>query len=377
MKQASLLLVFCIVMGLSATAQTAVQSTATADKKTQRITIVTQTVDDQGQSVTQTYIAEGEKPEEILSKMVIDPAVMQQVEFDATSEQAEGERLFLFRSAGDNVVIEGKLDEDALAIEADKIVVISREAGTGLTECKKIMTVSTDRPSPEWHVRRNSHGEKSNCAALGVFVGNGLEDTWGARINTVIEKGGAQEAGLKAGDIIKNIDEFDVNDYPSLHFALSHFRAGDKVAVRFERDGKGQYATVELKGWDQIPGHEFRARTDCANEITEAPKDDDTPPADDPDVLSAIPEILPLELEDASIYPNPTEGEFGLSFKANPGPITISIADNNGKTMYTENNKNFNGSYSNNINIRDYPQGNYIISVKQGGKVYTRLLSKV
>src|SRR6187549_3709240 len=104
MKHASLLIVFCALFSLSAVAQSA----ATAEKKTQRITITTKKVDDQGQTITETYIAEGEAPEAIIEKMAIDPEIIQQMKVEGEIETAEGERLFLYRAAGDNVVVEGK-----------------------------------------------------------------------------------------------------------------------------------------------------------------------------------------------------------------------------------------------------------------------------
>lgn len=381
MKQASILLVLCMMLGLTAMAQSPAATPTTpptvTEKKTQRITIVTKKVDENGQAVMETYIAEGEKPEEILQKMAINPEVMQKVEIKTTEgQEQQGERLFLFRSAGGDRVVEGILNDDDIELADDDVIVITKvEEGTGLTESQKIMTITHQGPNPIGFTYARGPREKTNCAALGVYVSHAPDDTWGARINSIIEKGGAQEAGLLQGDIIKNIDEFDIQDYPSLHFALSHFKAGDKVDVRFEREGKTQHATVTLKGWEQIPGHEFRAPGDCPQN-EEAIPDEDNVLIDDPDGLSAVPDIQPLELQDASIFPNPTDGVFALNFKTNPGPITISIADANGKTVYKEDHEDFTGRYSNEINIKDYPQGNYVISVKQGDKVYTRLIAK-
>ena len=380
MKQASVLFVLCVMLGLTAMAQspaaTPTPQPTVTENKTQRITIVTKKVDDNGQTVMETFIAEGEKPEEILKKMAINPEVMQKVEIETTEGQEDGERLFLFRSAGGTRVVEGLLSDEDIKLADDDVIVITKvEEGTGLNESQKIMTITHDGPQPKAFTITRGPKEKTNCAALGVYVSHSPEDTWGARINSIIEKGGAQEAGLQQGDVIKNIDEFDIQDFPSLHFALSHYKAGDKVDVRFEREGKTQHASVTLKGWEQIPGHEFRAPADCPQE-EEAISNDGEQTIDDPDGLSAVPEIQPLELEDASIFPNPTDGVFALNFKANPGPITISIVDANGKTVYKEDQKDFAGRYSNEINIKDFPQGNYVISVKQGEKVYTRLIAK-
>ena len=369
MKQASLLIVFCALFSLSAVAQ----STAPVEKKTQRITITTKKVDDNGQTVMETYIAEGENPEEILAKMAIDPEVMQEVKVENQTITTKGERLFLVRSAGDNTVIEGTLDDPNMEIEADEIIIIRNvEEGSGLTESKKIMTVYADDTQPRVHTFRRGYDQKTNCAALGVYIGHN-EEVFGAKISALIDKGGAIEAGMKQGDVIKKIDEFEVTDFSSLYFALSHFRGGDVVDVRYEREG--QYYTVKtnLKDWSQLPGHEFRARTDCGEPTII--KEEETP-TDDGDQLSGLHEFQALELQDARIFPNPSDGEFVLSFTAEPRPFFVSITDTNGKVVFHDKSDNGTGYYNRKIDIKSLPTGNYIISVTQDDKVFTQQIAK-
>jgi hypothetical protein len=212
---------------------------------------------------------------------------------------------------------------------------------------------------------------QTNCAAMGVLIGRN-PDLYGAAISGLIEKGGAQEAGLKVGDIIKKVDEFDVNDYATLFFALSHFRAGDEAVVVYDHEGKTFQKKVLLKGWDQIPGQEFRARTDCGNPEQTVVHHDQPVQNNDPGVNN----IQPLELEDAQIYPNPTDGIFSFSFRTVPGPLAVTVTDVNGKIVYRDLNDNDSGYYSKEINIKDLPQGNYILGVLQGEKRFTQQISK-
>jgi hypothetical protein len=370
MKHASLLIVLCALFSLSAVAQSA----APVEKKTQRITITTKKIDDKGQTITETYIAEGENPGEILKEMTINADVIQEVRVEGDVKETEGERLFLYRSAGEKVVIEGTLNENA-DTDAEQEIVIIRNVGDEpkAEEWRKEMTWHHGGGQNKAYAYVNVVEQKSNCAALGVYIGRS-EDVFGARISGIIEKGGAQDAGLTEGDVIKKIDEFEVTDYPSLYFALSHYRAGDEVVVRYDRDDQYHNVTVTLKDWAQLPGFEYKARTDCGEPETPAVPDTKR---DEGDGLSDIHEFQALELADARIFPNPTEGEFSLSFTANPGPLFVSITDANGKVVFREQNDNTSGYYNRNIDIKDLPQGNYIISVTQDDKVFTQQISKL
>lgn len=368
MKHAILLIVLCVLFGFSSYSQ----STTTVEKSTKRITITTKKTDENGKTVTETYIAEGDEPEQILKGMAIDPQSMQTVDVTNPDQQNE-ERLFLVRSAGDKVTIEGTLNENITVREIngegkrmEKIVIINKKGEQG-KECYTFMKT----PGAEGHGWKQGFESKSNCAALGVYVHN-AGDGGGSRINSLIENGGAQAAGLKAGDVITRIEEFEVNDFATLHLALSHFKPGDVVTVRYDREGKSLKAKSELKDWRYLPGHEWRSRNDCGPE-TLIEEDQPESLIDDP---GGVTNIEPLELTDAMIFPNPTDGNFAFSFSTEPGPLSVSITDVNGKVVYHENNENPDGMYKKEINLKDVPQGNYIISVTQGDKVFTEQLSK-
>ncbi len=74
-----------------------------------------------------------------------------------------------------------------------------------------------------------------------------LEETEGFYID-VIEPGfGADNAGLQKGDIIKSIDNVQINRFSDLSGYLSSKRPGDKVRVRYIRDKKLITTSVTLK----------------------------------------------------------------------------------------------------------------------------------
>lgn len=69
----------------------------------------------------------------------------------------------------------------------------------------------------------------------------------GIYITNLVKDGAAAQAGMKTGDIIREIEGVKINSSSVLQEELSHFRPGDKVKITFERDGKDQTVTVTLK----------------------------------------------------------------------------------------------------------------------------------
>jgi len=79
--------------------------------------------------------------------------------------------------------------------------------------------------------------EMSERPILGVY-----EDTEvnvpGVAIGTVLEGKGAQAAGLKAGDVVVQVDGKTITGGSSLRTALSNHKPGDRVSLLYQRDGK-------------------------------------------------------------------------------------------------------------------------------------------
>lgn len=90
----------------------------------------------------------------------------------------------------------------------------------------------------------------------------------GVYIDDIVEAGGADEAGIKKGDVIMGINNADVNSGSQLLEQLSRYRPGDKINVKVNRNGAEKSFTVLLKnrrgdtgiiqkGNDVILGAEF------------------------------------------------------------------------------------------------------------------------
>ncbi|ROH95729.1 trypsin-like peptidase domain-containing protein [Chryseobacterium daecheongense] len=76
------------------------------------------------------------------------------------------------------------------------------------------------------------------------------------------ENSGAEDAGLKIGDVITKIDTMPVTDFADLSIAIGSKRPGDKVAVTYIRNGKENTTTVTLK--DQKGGTSTRTKADLS-----------------------------------------------------------------------------------------------------------------
>ncbi len=91
---------------------------------------------------------------------------------------------------------------------------------------------------------------------LGIRGGNinkelaeqeGLNENEGVYVGSIEEGSGADDAGIKSGDIIKQVDQIEVTKFSELTGYLSSKRPGDKIEVMIYRDGKNISIPVTLK----------------------------------------------------------------------------------------------------------------------------------
>jgi serine protease Do len=84
----------------------------------------------------------------------------------------------------------------------------------------------------------------------------------GVRILGVEEASGALDAGLKEGDVILSVGERAVNSLIEMRTALAGFGPGERVAIRYLRDGAEAKVEAELKekseSYQQVPGDRLR-----------------------------------------------------------------------------------------------------------------------
>src|SRR5690606_21130038 len=74
----------------------------------------------------------------------------------------------------------------------------------------------------------------------------GINDTEGSYIGSVVEDSGAEKAGIKEGDIIKEIDNIKVSKFSDLTGHISAKRVNDIVDLKIMRDGDIKNVRVTL-----------------------------------------------------------------------------------------------------------------------------------
>ena len=81
-------------------------------------------------------------------------------------------------------------------------------------------------------------------AYLGVQTGDATGG--GARVGSVVDGGPADDAGLRAGDVLKAVDGHEVEDSSSLSTLVGEHSPGDEVTVTITRGGDEQTLQVKL-----------------------------------------------------------------------------------------------------------------------------------
>ncbi len=103
--------------------------------------------------------------------------------------------------------------------------------------------------SDDQQVAKYNKEKKANLkVGFGVFVTN------------VAESSGAEDAGLRTGDVITQIDGKPVTDFADLSMIVGSKRPGDKVQLTYSRNGKLNTVNVTLK--DQKGGTSTRSKAD-------------------------------------------------------------------------------------------------------------------
>jgi putative serine protease PepD len=83
-------------------------------------------------------------------------------------------------------------------------------------------------------------------ALLGVTTNAGESEQDGALVEEVSDGSPADDAGMKPGDVVKQVGNTPVHSNGSLRPAIRRYKAGQEIDVIVERDGKQLTLHVKL-----------------------------------------------------------------------------------------------------------------------------------
>jgi photosystem II stability/assembly factor-like uncharacterized protein len=102
--------------------------------------------------------------------------------------------------------------------------------------------------------RPGSRGKGKERGSLGVQI---EESEDGVVLTEVVEKGAADKAGLKVGDVLLYLDETKLSTLPALFKTLSQKKIGDKVKIAYRRGSEKREIQVTLEALPGVPGRPF------------------------------------------------------------------------------------------------------------------------
>lgn len=198
-------------------------------------------------------------------------------------------------------------------------------------------------------------------AHLGI-IARPTEDASGLMVHEIVDETTALQMGLQVGDIITHIDKAELLDACDIKDFLQGHQPGDIIEIRYIRNGEvviaqGVLGAKEVTRITWVKCCETASATIYVNE-TEAEKNNV--------------DAANLALTDVSVYPNPSNGLFELSFVLPTEEVAnISISNLAGKEVYHEVVAANTPRYNSTINITKMPQGMYFLNITQNGLTHT------
>ncbi|MEM7197697.1 MAG: PDZ domain-containing protein, partial [Pseudomonadota bacterium] len=111
-------------------------------------------------------------------------------------------------------------------------------------------------------LRRVSMGDEYRPTWLGVRIVDvtkeiadalGLDTPRGVIIEALAQDGPLRISGMQTGDVILEINGYQIQNAPDLRYATIDLQAGDVVAIDFVRNGQAQKARAQLSLAPQTP----------------------------------------------------------------------------------------------------------------------------
>ena len=236
--------------------------------------------------------------------------------------------------------------------------------------------------------------EKDAC--LGVYTGAAtVNDQRGAKITGFTTESAAREAQMQNGDLITTVNGERVQGHDDLWNEIAKYKVGDKVKVEYLRDNQPLTVETTLKAchdqsrveiwdtdengdnqsrrfftWTMDKEDQQRLRENRVITIRKSAEGDLQRANAAPDNQPVV-QDRNLELEAFRTYPNPTQGQVTVEFRAEPVATVVTLYDMGGRQLFREELNAFSGDYNQQFDLSEYAKGTIIVHVQQGEKVFT------
>jgi S1-C subfamily serine protease len=145
-------------------------------------------------------------------------------------------------------IVQAEPIEGAALIDADGAVV-GITTGVGDSDALRAVPIdlarvvahdliATGHPDHPWLGIEGRDVDPEQAADLGI--------AGGAELETVVEDGPADQAGLRHGDVVTHLGDTEVTTMGDLVTALRHLDPGDRVRIGFVRAGSPRWSAVLL-----------------------------------------------------------------------------------------------------------------------------------
>jgi C-terminal processing protease CtpA/Prc len=203
---------------------------------------------------------------------------------------------------------------------------------------------------------------------IGVYIDLDNENN-GVDINSTVKGTDAPNSALQRGDQIIQLNRYNVSDFGSLREALSNFEPGDRVRIKYARNGKIDKTRVTLSSMgDHYPYKVMKLEKICAEQ---QPVDEIITKEKVEETALAVKKEAALE-----VFPNPAVDVVNITFEGGiKAETSILVLDVQGKEVLrqqvNENPEQFNMQ----LDLSKLASGVYLISVLQGDQVISKQIS--
>ena len=395
----------CFMMALLVASGTLFAQESETPTTQKKVVIVKKTIDEDGNETIEEKIYEGEEAEAYLKEQEMEEMIEGDFDVNEWVEQQElnEEELIEIEKMVENLNLEDlnfdieNLNEGRIRIRMNKNGEEIEWDGHGEIPEELLLDLHKldgDIVIPEFE-HEFDHAivmieDEEDRAVLGVMIENAGGN--GAMITDVFDGSGADKAGLQKGDIIYKVDRKKVTDIESLITALEDKEVGEKVKVRYLRDGDKESERVTLgkmpaKQAMHRPRHPHKRKFECHDQsMNWTPSDHHKKVKKivviksndgDVEVITEDTPVAPLEVDvyELNVFPNPASEAVNIEFKAAPVPTTVKLISLDGKEVFSKEIEDFDGSFMQRIDLKDQ-EGGLILQIQQNGQIYSETIMK-